>query len=312
MRLLLLITAAALLVGAAPPPRSCYSQRHRRRIAGERLEDHPRDDLLVIDLEERRAGRGPARAAVRAGPRRQHPALAAAITGTARRSTGCRTITSRNGAITTATSLFPPGSSASRRPNIRARSRALRSCRSACPIPMRRAPVSPTAGRSPISRRPAGPNLTHCYGSVGVGRDLSPDTGTGGELYAIIGQAPRQLDRNIAVVGRVVEGIDKLARCRAGPRRSASTRTRAQYVPIASIRLASAMPAAERPAYRIYGYGQARPSRAYLHAPRQPPRRFLHPPGGRGRPVQRAGAGAEEGQSAATRPRRGGRGSCAG
>src|SRR6478735_9576976 len=27
-------------------------------------------------------------------------------------------------------------------------------------------------------------DLTHCYGIVGVGRNLSPDTGTGGELYA--------------------------------------------------------------------------------------------------------------------------------
>ena len=25
-------------------------------------------------------------------------------------------------------------------------------------------------------------NLAHCYGSVGVGRGLSPDTGMGGEL----------------------------------------------------------------------------------------------------------------------------------
>ena len=50
----------------------------------------------------------------------------------------------------------------------------------------------------------------HCYGSVGVARDLSPDTGTGAELYAVIGQAPRQLDRNIAVVGRVIEGIENL------------------------------------------------------------------------------------------------------
>src|SRR2546423_7446379 len=44
-------------------------------------------------------------------------------------------------------------------------------------------------------------DLTHCYGYVGVGRDLSPDTGTGGELYAVIGHAPRHLDRNIVVVG---------------------------------------------------------------------------------------------------------------
>jgi cyclophilin family peptidyl-prolyl cis-trans isomerase len=51
----------------------------------------------------------------------------------------------------------------------------------------------------------------HCYGSVGVGRDVAPDTGSGAELYAVIGQAPRQLDRNIAVVGRVIEGIEHLA-----------------------------------------------------------------------------------------------------
>jgi peptidylprolyl isomerase len=42
--------------------------------------------------------------------------------------------------------------------------------------------------------------LTHCYGMVGVGRDVAPDTGTGGELYAVIGHAPRHLDLNIATV----------------------------------------------------------------------------------------------------------------
>lgn len=51
----------------------------------------------------------------------------------------------------------------------------------------------------------------HCYGTVGVARDPSPDTGTGAELYAVIGHAPRALDRNIAVVGRVIEGIEHLA-----------------------------------------------------------------------------------------------------
>ncbi len=46
---------------------------------------------------------------------------------------------------------------------------------------------------------------THCYGMVGVGRNLSPDTGSGAELYTVIGHAPRHLDRNIALVGRVIE-----------------------------------------------------------------------------------------------------------
>ncbi|ANU07325.1 peptidylprolyl isomerase [Paraurantiacibacter namhicola] len=51
----------------------------------------------------------------------------------------------------------------------------------------------------------------HCYASVGVARDLTPNTGTGAELYAVIGHGPRQLDRNIAVVGRVIEGVEHLA-----------------------------------------------------------------------------------------------------
>jgi peptidylprolyl isomerase len=51
----------------------------------------------------------------------------------------------------------------------------------------------------------------HCYGMVGVGRDMPPDTGSGAELYAVIGHAPRHLDRNIALVGRVIEGIEHLS-----------------------------------------------------------------------------------------------------
>ena len=51
----------------------------------------------------------------------------------------------------------------------------------------------------------------HCYGMVGVGRDLSPNTGSGAELYLVIGHAPRHLDRNIALVGRVIEGIEFLS-----------------------------------------------------------------------------------------------------
>ena len=51
----------------------------------------------------------------------------------------------------------------------------------------------------------------HCYGMVGVGRDLSPNTGSGAELYVVIGHAPRHLDRNIALVGRVIEGMEYLS-----------------------------------------------------------------------------------------------------
>jgi peptidylprolyl isomerase len=92
-------------------------------------------------------------------------------------------------------------------------------------------------------------DLAHCYASVGVGRDLSPNTGTGGELYAVIGHAPRQLDRVIAVVGRVVDGIDSLSSLPRGTEALGFYKDKAQYVPIASIRLASDMPPSERPSY---------------------------------------------------------------
>jgi peptidylprolyl isomerase len=115
-------------------------------------------------------------------------------------------------------------------------------------------PYAPGAGFSggwPIaySAKANWANLAHCYGSVGVGRDLSPDTGTGGELYAVIGHAPRQLDRVIAVVGRVVDGIDRLSSLPRGTEALGFYKDKAQYVPIASVRLASDMPAAERPSY---------------------------------------------------------------
>jgi peptidylprolyl isomerase len=93
--------------------------------------------------------------------------------------------------------------------------------------------------------------LTHCYGAVGVGRDLAPDTGTGGELYAIIGHAPRHLDLNIAVVGRVVEGMPLLSARPRGTEALGFYKDPAQHIGIARARLASEMPVNERPAYEV-------------------------------------------------------------
>ena len=92
-------------------------------------------------------------------------------------------------------------------------------------------------------------NLPHCYASVGVGRDLSPDTGMGGELYAAIGHAPRSLDRVIAVVGRVVSGIDHLSSLPRGTEALGFYKERSSDVPIANVRLASMLPDSERPRF---------------------------------------------------------------
>jgi peptidylprolyl isomerase len=44
-----------------------------------------------------------------------------------------------------------------------------------------------------------------------VGRDNAPDSGDGSELYAVIGHAPRHLDRNVTVVGRILQGAEVLS-----------------------------------------------------------------------------------------------------
>jgi len=89
----------------------------------------------------------------------------------------------------------------------------------------------------------------HCYGMVGVGRNYSPDTGSGAELYTVIGHAPRQLDRNIALVGRVIEGMEHLSSLPRGKGElgfyaadEADKRT-----PILSVRVASDLPAPDQP-----------------------------------------------------------------
>jgi len=88
----------------------------------------------------------------------------------------------------------------------------------------------------------------HCYGMVGVGRNISPDMGSGAELYTVIGHAPRHLDRNIALVGRVVEGIEHLSSLPRGTGELGFYETPAERTVIRQVRLASDLPQGERPA----------------------------------------------------------------
>jgi peptidylprolyl isomerase len=91
----------------------------------------------------------------------------------------------------------------------------------------------------------------HCYGAVGVGRNMSPDTGSGAELYAVIGHAPRHLDRNIALVGRVVSGIEHLSSLPRGTEALGFYKSEAERTPIISIRIASELPASEQPKFEF-------------------------------------------------------------
>jgi peptidylprolyl isomerase len=100
----------------------------------------------------------------------------------------------------------------------------------------------------PVARDPrAGRTwLAHCYGMVGVGRDMAADSGSGEELYVVIGHAPRHLDRNVSLVGRVLSGMELLSELPRG------TDTMGVYAAgqarprIVAMRVAADLPAAER------------------------------------------------------------------
>jgi len=90
-----------------------------------------------------------------------------------------------------------------------------------------------------------------CYGVVGVGRDMPPDTGDGRELYVVNAEAPRQLDRNLAVVGRVLQGMEHLSALPRGTGKLGFYTDPHQNVPIASMTLAADLPSGERPVFQV-------------------------------------------------------------
>ncbi|WNO53868.1 peptidylprolyl isomerase [Stakelama saccharophila] len=122
--------------------------------------------------------------------------------------------------------------------------------------------------------------LPHCYAMVGVARNLAPSTGSGAELYTVIGHAPRHLDRNIAVIGRIIEGVEHLSALPRGKGDLGFYADASRRVPIARIRLASDLPRSERPHYQYRAADNPR-FRAYVHERenRQPPF-FTVPAGG--------------------------------
>jgi cyclophilin family peptidyl-prolyl cis-trans isomerase len=93
--------------------------------------------------------------------------------------------------------------------------------------------------------------LTHCYGMVGVGRDTGADSGGGSSLYVVIGHAPRHLDRNITVVGRVIAGMPLLSTLPRGAGPMGFYDKPELNVPIASVKMAADVPEAQRSKFEV-------------------------------------------------------------
>lgn len=104
------------------------------------------------------------------------------------------------------------------------------------------------AGRDPKSQQTW---LAHCYGAVGVARGNELDSGSGTSLYVVIGHAPRQLDRNIAVVGRVMKGMELLTTLPRGSGALGFYEKAEERTPVKAIRIAADVPEAERSALEV-------------------------------------------------------------
>ena len=109
----------------------------------------------------------------------------------------------------------------------------------------------------PVARDPAHDNewLVHCYGMVGVGRDVPPDSGNGSALYAVIGQAPRRLDHNLAVVGRVLQGMPYLSALPRGTGAMGFYEKASERTTILSVKLAADLPPAQREQIQVLRTG---------------------------------------------------------
>ena len=105
----------------------------------------------------------------------------------------------------------------------------------------------------PVARDPKTKRmwLAHCYGMVGAGRDVSIDSGGGTELYVVTGHAPRQLDRNVTLLGRVVQGMELLSSLPRGTGPMGFYEKPEQRVAIQAIRVAADVLETERTALEI-------------------------------------------------------------
>lgn len=93
--------------------------------------------------------------------------------------------------------------------------------------------------------------LVHCPAMIGVARDTGSDSGNGSQLYVVTGHAPRHLDRNITVVGRVVHGMPLLSVQPRGTGAAGFYEKPEQRMPLKLVRMAADVPEAERSRFEV-------------------------------------------------------------
>jgi peptidylprolyl isomerase len=255
MKHILLFATAALLIGASPPPAAVRSPGDAVKAApASDWIEIPAEDLLVMDLA------GGKRVVIQLAPQFA-PVHVANIRIMARsgywaKATVYRVVDNWVTQWGLGDGPFPtPPGVVARPPEEYQRSAA-----GLALMPMGSSdPYSAMAAYAdgwPVAMQVGGTvNPTYCYGAVGVARDAAPDTGNSSELFTVIGSTARRLDRNYALVGRVIDGMENLS---ALPRGTAEMGVYAKDqapTPITGVHIAADMPTAQRPRFEYLRTG---------------------------------------------------------
>ena len=110
------------------------------------------------------------------------------------------------------------------------------------------APATGFVNGFPVARDPSSNRawLVHCPGMVAMARNSDKDSSRS-DFYFVIGQAPRYLDRNMNIFGRVIDGMAVVQQIKRGPENNNGIfRDETQITRMRSVRLASSMPENDR------------------------------------------------------------------
>lgn len=112
----------------------------------------------------------------------------------------------------------------------------------------------------PAARNPQTGRLwmAHCYAALGVARDNAANSGSGAGLYVVIGHAPRHLDRNITLVGRVLQGMELLSAMPRGSGALGFYQGNERGAELQRLHMAADLPESERPSIQVMRTDTAR------------------------------------------------------
>ncbi|WP_299977756.1 peptidylprolyl isomerase [uncultured Pseudoteredinibacter sp.] len=116
--------------------------------------------------------------------------------------------------------------------------------------------------------------MVHCPGAFAMARNNPVDSG-GTEFYVVLGHAPRYLDRNVTVFGRVISGMGALLSLQREKPKDESK----EYNPIRSVKVAADLSKAEQKNWQVMKTDSADFKELILSRANRPEEWFVEQPG---------------------------------